>query len=421
MIKLLKNGNFTKLFLGRAVSNIGDSLYAIAAMWLVYELGGSTFYTGLAGFLTMIPSMFQFLVGPIVDKVSLKKLLVITQLFQFTFVLSIPLFHFAGVLNVSLLLIIMPILAFVNQFIFPAQSAALPKIVDSNDLVAANSLFSFANQGVNILATSVGGAFIVILGAISIYVWDALLFLIAVFIFLSLKLPKSLDLSKTAEKQGLKSHTKGYIRDLIDGYTFVKRTIISKFFYGSVAANFSFGMAMAVLPAYSNDRGGAELYGVFMGTFSAGYLAGVVLSSYFKRFKFGKAVILSFFVSSLLWLSSVFVPWNIASIIIFGMALIPLGAAEVTMAAVGQQIIPQQYLARTFSLIASISAAAMLFGSLLGGYIGTITNSAIAFAIGSLGMLFVSAAWLVASELRGIPKIDEIDAKRYFGEQRETI
>jgi MFS family permease len=327
MIKLLKNGNFTKLFLGRAVSNIGDSLYAIAAMWLVYELGGSTFYTGLAGFLTMIPSMFQFLVGPIVDKVSLKKLLVITQLFQFTFVLSIPLFHFAGVLNVSLLLIIMPILAFVNQFIFPAQSAALPKIVDSNDLVAANSLFSFANQGVNILATSVGGAFIVILGAISIYVWDALLFLIAVFIFLSLKLPKSLDLSKTAEKQGLKSHTKGYIRDLIDGYTFVKRTIISKFFYGSVAANFSFGMAMAVLPAYSNDRGGAELYGVFMGTFSAGYLAGVVLSSY----------------------------------------------------------------------------------------------SAIAFAIGSLGMLFVSAAWLVASELRGIPKIDEIDAKRYFGEQRETI
>jgi hypothetical protein len=165
------------------------------------------------------------------------------------------------------------------------------------------------------------------LGAISIYVWDALLFLIAVFIFLSLKLPKSLDLSKTAEKQGLKSHTKGYIRDLIDGYTFVKRTIISKFFYGSVAANFSFGMAMAVLPAYSNDRVGAELYGVFMGTFSAGYLAGVVLSSY----------------------------------------------------------------------------------------------SAIAFAIGSLGMLFVSAAWLVASELRGIPKIDEIDAKRYFGEQRETI
>ncbi|VDG96893.1 Bacterial protein of uncharacterised function (DUF894) [Lysinibacillus sphaericus] len=158
-----------------------------------------------------------------------------------------------------------------------------------------------------------------------------------------------------------------------------------------------------------------------MGTYSAGYLCGVILSPYLKRFTFGKMVITSFFISSLFWFSSVFVPSNILSIIIFGMALIPLGAAEVTMAAAGQRIIPQQYLARTFSLIASISFSAMPLGSLFGGYIGTLTNSHLAFAIGSLGMLFVSLAWLIIPQLRKLPKIDELDPKKYFANQNETV
>ncbi|MGE7769094.1 MFS transporter [Viridibacillus arvi] len=421
MIKLFKNRNFAALFFGRTISNFGDSLYAIAAIWLVYELGGSTFYTGLAGFLTMAPGMLQFLIGPIVDRVSLKKLLVVTQLIQFIFVLSIPLLHYIGVLNVTLLLIIMPILACINQFIFPAQSAALPRIVETDDLVGANSLFSFANSGVNILANSFGGVLITIIGAINIYFFDAFLFLITIFIFLLFSYSEPTELKVKSEIGTLKGHTKRYINDLLDGYKFVRGSIISKFFYGSIAANFSFGIALAVLPAYSSSRGGVELYGIFMGTYSAGYLCGVILSPYLKRFNFGKMVITSFFISSLFWLSSVFVSSNILSIIIFGIALIPLGAAEVTMAAVGQRIIPQQYLARTFSLIASISASAMPLGSLFGGYIGTVSNSHLGFAIGSLGMLFVSLAWVIIPQLRRLPKIDEIDSKKYFANQNETV
>ncbi|WP_051508719.1 MFS transporter [Sporosarcina sp. D27] len=421
MIKLFKNRNFATLFWGRTIANFGDSLYAIAAIWLVYELGGSTFYTGLAGFLTMAPHMLQFLIGPIVDRVSLKRLLVATQLIQFIFVLSIPLLHYIGVLNVTLLLIIMPILTCINQFIFPAQSAALPRIVETDDLVGANSLFSFANSGVNILANSIGGVLITIVGAINIYFFDAFLFLITIFIFLLFSYSEPTELKVNSGSKTLTSHTKRYFNDLFDGYKFVRGSIISKFFYGSVAANFSFGIALAVLPAYSSSRGGVELYGIFMGTYSAGYLCGVLLSPYLKRFNFGKMVITSFFISSLFWLSSVFVPSNILSIIIFGIALIPLGAAEVTMAAAGQRIMPQQYLARTFSLISSISFSAMPLGSLFGGYIGTVTNSHLAFAIGSLGMLFVSLAWVLIPQLRKLPKIDEIDPKKYFDNQNGTV
>lgn len=423
-MKLLRNSNFTILFFGRMVTNIGDSLYTIAAMWLVYELGGSTFYTGLAGFLTMFPRLFQFLTGPIVDKYPLKKILVMTQGIQLILILTILATYIAGLLSVFLLLIIMPIITSVNQFVYPAQTASLPRIVEKEQLVQANSLFSFAYQGIDIISTSLGGILIALLGAMTLYIIDSITFLIALLLFSSLKIPyQDVQSENNGEKNikidSIKLELKQYINSLKEGYYFVKGSIISKFFYGSIAANFSFGIALAVLPAYSNDRGGPELYGYFLAAFSAGFLIGAFVSNFLKILPFGKTVVFSFFLSALLWISSVFVPSSIVSIIIFTLALVPLGAAEVTMAAVGQQIIPQQFLARTFSLISSISASAMPIGSLLGGYLGTIMNPYITFVVGSLGMLTVSIVWFVIPQLRRIPKVDEIRPENYLNIRKE--
>lgn len=38
MLSVLKNKNFLFLILGRLVTNIGDSMYTVAAMWLVFDL-----------------------------------------------------------------------------------------------------------------------------------------------------------------------------------------------------------------------------------------------------------------------------------------------------------------------------------------------------------------------------------------------
>jgi hypothetical protein len=59
---------FRRLFAGRVVTNVGDSLYFVAAMWLVYRLTGDPVYSGIAGFLTLAPAALQFLVGPLVDR-----------------------------------------------------------------------------------------------------------------------------------------------------------------------------------------------------------------------------------------------------------------------------------------------------------------------------------------------------------------
>jgi hypothetical protein len=75
----LDNKNFRRLLLGRVVTNTGDSLFYIAVMWLVFELAGSELFTGLAGFLALAPQGLQFLAGPVVDRVTTRRVLVVSR------------------------------------------------------------------------------------------------------------------------------------------------------------------------------------------------------------------------------------------------------------------------------------------------------------------------------------------------------
>ncbi|WP_227379751.1 hypothetical protein [Haladaptatus halobius] len=65
---LWSNWDFLRLLFGRFVTNAGDSLYTIAGTWLIYDLTGSSFYTGLAGALLLLPPALQFMSGPLVDQ-----------------------------------------------------------------------------------------------------------------------------------------------------------------------------------------------------------------------------------------------------------------------------------------------------------------------------------------------------------------
>lgn len=411
MGSLFKNGNFTRLFFGRMITNAGDSLYTIAAMWLVHQLGGSTFYTGLAGFLTMIPSALQFLVGPLVDRWMLKKTLVITQIIEFFLVLSIPVFHYTNLLSVGVVLAVMPLMSAIEQFSVPAEQAALPSILEKDDLVKGNSAFSFAYQGLDLVFNGLAGILVALVGAVTLYLVDSVTFAAAVLLFVTLKLPK--EVNKEEETKTIPEVVKKYGNDLTEGFRFVMGSIIAKFFIGAVAANFVFAAAMAVMPAYADERGNATIYGFMMAAFSGGFLVGALLTSYVERFPVGKMQVVAYCLSTLLWVSSVLVSWNVLSVVLFGMASVPIGAMEVLSTSVIQRIVPDRLLARTFSLMFSISMSAMPLGSLVGGALGSVFGSVVIFSVAAAGILLVAIVWFFIPDLRQLPKAKEIDPEKY--------
>src|SRR5512138_2057069 len=72
--------NYRLYWLGALASNVGTWTQMVAQGWLVYDLTGSTFYLGLVGFATAIPSLFLSLVGGVLaDRFERRRLMVLTQ------------------------------------------------------------------------------------------------------------------------------------------------------------------------------------------------------------------------------------------------------------------------------------------------------------------------------------------------------
>lgn len=178
-----------------------------------------------------------------------KNTLVITQVLQCILILIIPITHYFDLLTVQLLLIIMPIVAFIEQFAYPAQSKALPLLLHKTQLLKGNSLFSFAYQGIDLICTTLSGILVALFGAITLYVIDSFTFAITALLFFSLKMPQQTE-------TGTSLSTKQYFSDLKEGFSIVFRSLMSVFLIGSVVANFSIGMTMAILPSFADSLGG---------------------------------------------------------------------------------------------------------------------------------------------------------------------
>jgi MFS family permease len=409
MRSLFRNTTFRRLFVGRLITNMGDSLYYVAAMLLVYELGGSAFYTGLAGFLTLAPVTLQFLTGPLVDRWDLRRLLVGTQLLQGALVLIIPLAAWMGWLSIAVVLVVMPVVSMLNQFVYPAQNAALPRIVRKEELVDANSAFSFAYQGVDTAFSSLGGILVALVGAVSLYLIDSVTFVVTALVFATTRIPAA----EGEDTERVSSALSDYAEKLREGVSYMRGTILTLTLVGSVVVNFTIGATLAVLPAFADLRGGTESYGILLAAITAGLLVGALGAAPLKRISLGALSIAGFAFGGFVWLTAVFVEWLPLTVLLFCLAWIPVGATNVIFAAMVQTLVPHELLGRITSVTTSASASAMPIGSLLGGVVADMWSAPVVVAATGVGFLFVTGYWLSFPTLRRLPAIEEIDPEEY--------
>ena len=413
MKSLIRNTAFRRLFVGRLVTNAGDSLYYVAAMWLVYDLGGSAFYTGLAGFLTLAPQALQFLTGPFVDRWDLRRLLVGTQVLQAALVLIIPVAAMIGWLSVTVVLVVMPVAAMVSQFVYPAQNAALPRIVHNEELVDANSVFSFAYQGVDTAFSSLGGVLVALLGAVSLYLIDSVTFMLTALIFAATRIPDAKSTTDQEDTDRVSSEFSDYVGKLREGIEYIHGTILVLTLGASVVVNFITGAMMAVLPIFAAARGGSETYGILLAAITAGLLIGALGASPLKRISLSRLMIIGFGLGGFAWLAAIYTQWLPATVALFCFAWVPVGVTNVVFMTMIQTYVPEELLGRATSVTISASSAAMPVGSLLGGVAGDAAGSTVVVAMVGAGFLFMTVYWLAHPLLRYVPPVEEIDPAEY--------
>ncbi|MGD6965323.1 MFS transporter [Rossellomorea vietnamensis] len=405
MLKPLKNINFLLLFVGRLITNIGDSIYAIATMWLVYDLTKDPFFSGIAAALTMAPGILTFLIGPLIDRWSLQKILVRTQVLEFFLISLIPIAYFFDILSVWMILIIMPLASFIEQFVYPAQQAAMPRLLKKDELVTGNSLMSFAYQGTDLAFMGISGLMIVYFGAINLFIVDSITFILAALIFRMIKIPPRSSTDAASESESYEN----YKKELSEGFKAVKGSFISKFLILIIFANFIFGSIQAILPAYADYRGSSAYLGFYLAALTGGILVGSLGSPLLKKMPIGLTVITGTFLSALLWFSSAVIEHAIFSVILFGLSFIPIGYLNVNIFSILQVSTPENLIGRVFSFIGSITVLSMPAGAIAGGFAAKVFGAETVFILGCLGNLLIAFYWLFSPVLRRYTSITNKD------------
>ncbi|RBI62402.1 MFS transporter [halophilic archaeon] len=406
---LWSNWDFLRLLFGRFVTNAGDSLYTIAGTWLIYDLTGSSFYTGLAGALLLLPPALQFISGPLVDRWSLTRTLVWTQLIQAVLILSIPLAAYFDSLSVELVLLTIPLLSLLNQFVYPAQNATLPRIVDESQLTRANSAFSLANQGTNMVFDALGGVLIALIGAVSLFVLDSITFVVAVLSFVGVRVPKPSDRPDEATAIDIS----GYLSDLRDGVQWLRGTVFIEMMLTTAVTNFGSGVMLAVLPGFAAIRGGSILYGALLGAIGAGGLVGALIASRLTHIKYGSIRIVGLGIGFVLWLGAVYSPWPALTVVLFALTGVPMGITNVMGQTLIQTVAPDDLLGRVTSVDASVATLTVPFGSLLGGIAGSTLGVVPTMAVAAFSFAFVSLFFTLRPHLRRLPAVDNVDRTEF--------
>ncbi|GAB3035658.1 MFS transporter [Natronobiforma cellulositropha] len=395
------------LLAGRVITNIGDSLYFIAAMWLVFELTGSALYTGIAGFLVRGPAALQFLLGPLVDDWSLRRILVGTQLIQGVVILAIPIVAFTGHLSVWAVLAVMPILSLLNQFVYPAQSAALPQLVEDEQLVQANSLFAMARNGMDMLFNAVSGVLIAILGAVIIFLIDAVTFFIAAFLFAGVVLTSDIE-GKMGEAD--EEPEQSYMEKLMEGINYVRGSVLVAIVYGALLANFVFGAGIAVFPAFADQIGGSVAYGLLMSVAGAGVFAGAMLSNLVDQYPYGWFQIYSKVFAGACIAAAVYVLWLPATLALVFIGFIAIGMDGPMTESMIQSSVPESLLGRVSSLMGSVSTAMIPVGALLGGVLSEFIGVNGVMYLVAASAAFYGVYFLLYPPLRALPPVAQMDA-----------
>ncbi len=393
------NDKMTKRLLwGRLVSASGDSLYEIAIIWYVFELTGSAFYTGVASALVMIPKSLNFLVGPIIETLNKRNVLVFSQLMQFVLMLIVPVSMLFKIESISLILIVMFLVSLLENFQGTAEVSITPLIVDKNQLGQFNSIVSSSQQIVNVMMKTIFAGSILLIGIQEIYLFNALTFLIAAILF------RKLTFSDVHSPQSKEVFT-GYKQQLIDG---LKYFFTSKIFLVSLPfliANFSFGIAEAILPLYAFEKGGSGYYGFLIIALTVGNLLGLTFAVKVMTYPLGKLLVILPFISFVMWGASIWMMNNVIAAVIFGIGFIPFGMMNILLITYIQMSIEEKLLARVSSVLDSILVFAMPLGSLLGGLLPSLLGVYFTMFISCLGLLTISLYFLFGKQVRSLPSL----------------
>jgi predicted MFS family arabinose efflux permease len=220
-IELLRgNRNFRRLWLGRLISQTGDWFNSVALFTLLLNLTGSGEALGLVLIIKLLP---QFFVGPlagvVADRINRKTILLVADVLRGLLVFGFLFVHRAEQVWIVYTLAALEII--LAAFFEPAESAAIPMIVERHELIAANALGGATWSVTLAFGAALGGAVTGLFGRNTAFVIDAISFFISAAFIWATQIPP-LEKRKRGAAKRLSILEATGIADIIEGARYLK-------------------------------------------------------------------------------------------------------------------------------------------------------------------------------------------------------
>ncbi len=294
-LRLVRNRNFSLLWVGQLVSLLGDRIHIIALGALVAGRG-TALEVGLTFAATAVPSVILGpLAGVLVDRWDRRLTMIFCDVIRAVLVLAVP---FAFEIHIGLVYLSAFLIATVTLLFRPAKTAIVPAIVGDRDLVTANSAMSVPETAADLLGFPIAGLIVTALSSVigAAFILDAGTYVVSAVLIWAMIVPRQLE----APSERLS--VAGVWREMREGFAFLwgEAALLSNTLL-STMAQVAVGAEIVVSLLYARDvvdRGAVsfeQIYSLLLTAIAVGSVtAGVAVGALGSRLPKGPLVITGF-------------------------------------------------------------------------------------------------------------------------------
>jgi MFS family permease len=269
---LRRNRDFRTLFLAQLISYGGDWFATVAILGLVRDRTDSDLLATLVFVSQALPAFFLSpFAGPVADRFDRRFVMIVVSTAQILAALI-----FLGALEgpVFLVFVAQASISVFGAFFGPASQAALPNLVDPEDLPVATALIGATWGTMVTVGAGLGGLFTLAFGRTASFIADAVSFAIAALLITSIRRPTR------AESAPSERRTRPFA-DTAEGLRYARQNkAVSALLMSKAGFGLSSGL-VGLLAVLADRRFGAVEKGI--GFLLAARGAGIVLGPFIAR------------------------------------------------------------------------------------------------------------------------------------------
>jgi MFS family permease len=382
--------DFRVLWFGAFTSTIGTWMQKVAQSWLVLTITGSSsaFFLGLDSFLGELPILLFTLIGGVVaDRRDRRQLLLGSQYVQMSAAFVLAALVYWDVVRIWHVLALSVVTGLAQAFGGPAYQSLLPSLVAKEHVPNAIAFNSIQFNLARVIGPLLAGAALAAFGMVACFGLNGLSFLAVIVAIMSLHI-RHIPATTTTRMH----------HELRDGFAFVRANqgLIGLSVLG-FATTFLGNPVLTFLPLFTQNvfHGDVNQYTRLMAAAGGGAVTGALVVAWLGKFRhmgrtllcvqfvFGVLVVL-FAVTRVIWVNAILLfAAGACMVMVFAMlsSLVQLNA-------------PNQMRGRVMSIYMVAFRGGMPIGSLIAGWLATLTSAPTILILNGL-LLTVVAAWFL--------------------------